>query len=436
MSETFVPEPTADDAVAFRRGELNPREYAAAICARIETVDAELEAFVAEPERRERLHAELRELVRRWPDVEDRLPLFGVPIGVKDVLHVDGLPTRAGSRLAPETLAGPEASVVTRLRAAGAVVAGKTVTAEFAFTAPGPTRNPHDRDHTPGGSSSGSAAAVAAGMVPLALGTQTVGSVIRPAAYCGVVGFKPGYRRIPSGGLISNAPTFDTVGFLCRDLELLTAASSAACTAWRVGVRIERMPVLGVPAGPYLEQAEPEALKAFEDQVARLGAAGFPIRRVEMLCTIHEVNQRNAVINLAELAHSHVHLFPTHSERYHETTAAAIREGQQVPRAAYERALAEREEFAAQIVDLMDTHNVDLWIAPAATGPAPEGLGSTGSPVMNLPWTQARFPVITVPVGRATGGLPLGLQCVGRPGADELLLGRAHLLMRALARSR
>jgi Asp-tRNA(Asn)/Glu-tRNA(Gln) amidotransferase A subunit family amidase len=311
---------------------------------------------------------------------------------------------------------------VALLRAAGALVVGKTVTAEFAFNAPGPTRNPLHLAHSPGGSSSGSAAAVAAGLVVLALGTQTVGSVIRPAAYCGISGFKPTYARSPSDGLIANAPTFDTVGLFAPDVAGLVLAAPVLCASWRP-VTVDKLPVLGVPDGPYLEQSSVEARAAFETLVTTLAATGYDVRRTPALADISAVNERNQVINLVELARTHEQLFIAHADLYRDQTAAAVREGRQVSGDAYERALAERVNFAAGLVSLMDRAGIDAWIAPAATGPAPLGITTTGSPLMNLPWTQARLPVVTVPAGRApSGGLPLGLQCVARPGADEALL--------------
>ncbi|MEQ7126974.1 amidase [Actinopolymorpha sp. B11F2] len=425
---------------AVRRGDLDLVSLADEICTRIESVDADLQAFVAEPDRRQRVRTEASEMVRRWPDPRERPPLFGVPLGVKDVVHVDGLPTGAGARLPIEVLAASDAvdaPAVARLRDAGALVMGKTVTAEFAFMAPGPTRNPHDLRHTPGGSSSGSAAAVAAGLVALAIGTQTVGSVIRPAAFCGVVGFKPTYGRIPTAGVIANAPSFDTVGLLSHDVATATTAAAVVCDGWRARMEAGpmRRPVLGVPEGPYLDQATAEARQAFADQVGHLEDAGFAVRRISTLTDLGDVIQRNDLINLVELAWTHETWFRTYEDRYREQSATAIREGRRISVQAYERALTERKEYAAALVAQMDAEGIDGWIAPAATGPAPEGLHTTGSPLMNLPWTQARLPVVGVPAGAAANGLPLGVQFAARPNADEDLLNWAVELEGALATS-
>ncbi|GAA2757432.1 amidase [Actinopolymorpha rutila] len=444
------------------RHALDPDDPAStdSLCARIDAA-SELHAFVAEPGRRERVRRELHELrEQRDLSMQDRSrsghgsgrpALFGVPVGVKDIFHVDGLPTAAGSRLPPEVLGGPEGAAVTRLRNAGAVVAGKTVTAEFASVAPGPTRNPHRPGHTPGGSSSGSAAAVAAGLVPLALGTQTVGSVLRPAAYCGIVGFKPGHGRIPADGLVSNAPTFDTVGILAVDVATAARAAAVLCTDWCPDLvagpdaglpegdgTSEALPVLGVPGDAYLRQATTAARQAFAAQVDTLIAAGHVVRHVRLLDDqdeMDEVNRRNRTINGFEFARVHERWFATYADRYHPLTAAAIAVGRQVSDADYADALARRRHFADDLVRRMDAEGIDGWIAPAATGPAPEGLDSTGSPLMTLPWTQARLPAVSVPAG-LVDGLPVGVQCVARPGADETLLAWARRLAAVLGTTR
>lgn len=396
-------------------------------CDRIEAADGPLRAFVPEPGRRDRLRLEARAAAERWPDPADRPPLYGVPVGVKDIVHVDGLPTHAGSAVPAEVLAGPEASLIGRLRAAGALVAGKTVTAEFAVTAPGPTRNPHDVAHTPGGSSSGSAAAVAAGMVPLAIGTQTIGSMIRPAAYCGVVGFKPTHGRIPADGVIPNAPTFDTVGLFAPDTAGLLPAAGVLCDDWRPGTADEgrgedRRPTLAVPTGPYLDRAEAEAADAFEEQARKLSDAGFPVRRIPFPADFDALVARQRVINRYEVARTHAEWFPRYGELYREQTATAIRQGRRIGHETYASALRERDRFRDRLMAAMDEEGIDLWIAPAATGPAPLGLASTGDSIMSLPWSVAGVPVLGVPAGRAANSLPLGLQCAARPGADERLL--------------
>ncbi|MFI0981822.1 amidase [Streptomyces sp. NPDC021093] len=386
--------------------------------AEIEQLDREIRAFVT---------------VADPPAVPAPGPLSGVAVGVKDIVRVDGLPTGGGSALPPEALAGQQATVVGRLLAAGAYVAGKTVTAEFAILAPGPTRNPHNLAHTPGGSSSGSAAAVAAGMVPLAVGTQTVGSMIRPAAYCGIVGFKPTYGRIPIDGVIPNAPSFDTLGLYATDVAGIVPAARVVCDGWRGPGSAPATPVLGVPDGPYLAQAEPTALAAFEAQILALRAAGYEVRRVPVMADFDEVRRQLFTMNRYEAVRSHAPWFGRYGHLYRAETVAVIREGEGIDTSSYEAAKAGREEFRSRIAEAVRRAGTDLWITPAAPGPAPKGIATTGSSVMSLPWSFAGLPSLSLPAGRGAGGLPLGVQCVARAGEDERLLEWGTDLQRTLA---
>ncbi|MFE2723319.1 amidase [Kitasatospora sp. NPDC059327] len=433
MDESLVrPRSLADEVARLRSGHPGPVAHADLLCGRIERLDPLIHAFVPEPGRPERLRAEARALVARYPDPAAAPPLYGVAVGIKDIVHVDGLPTHAGSALPPGVLAGPQAVVVDRLRAAGALVAGKTVTAEFAGSAPGPTRNPHHPWHTPGGSSSGSAAAVAAGLVSLAIGTQTVGSVIRPAAYCGVVGLRPTYGRIPMDGVIPNAPSFDALGLFTADLAGAALAAPLLCDDWRPTGDVAP-PVLGVPVGPYPERAGPLAREAFQEQLDRLRAAGLTVRPVDLLPDFEQVVRQLRTVNRFEFARSHADWFARFGGLYRPETAAGIRHGQGVDPSDREAALSARAQFRARIAEQAGRAGVDLWLAPSATGPAPLGLDSTGDAVMSLPWSYAGLPALSLPAGRAPDGLPLGLQVVGAAGADELLLAQAAVLERALA---
>ncbi|MBD0675947.1 amidase [Streptomyces sp. CBMA156] len=431
MEEPLVrPRPLASEAAGLRAGVPELPEYVDRLCALVERVDPLIHAFVPEPGRHGRLRAQARELAARYPEPDGRPPLYGVAVGVKDIVHVDGLPTHGGSALPPGVLAGPQAPVVERLRAAGALVAGKTVTAEFAASAPGPTRNPHHPGHTPGGSSSGSAAAVAAGLVPLAIGTQTVGSVVRPAAYCGVVGFRPTYGRIPIDGVIPNAPSFDTLGVFTADLAGAALVAPLLCDGWRPADDSE--PALGVPDGTYLERAEPAALRAFEEQLARLARAGLTVRRVELFPDFAEVGRQLQTVNRFELARSHADWFARFGGLYRPETAAGIRVGQGVAAEDRAAALRFRERLRERVAAAQTAAGVDLWLAPSATGGAPEGLHGTGDAVMSLPWSFLGRPALSLPAGWTGEGLPLGLQVVGAEGGDERLLAQAALLERLL----
>jgi len=418
--------PLAEVVDDLRRGRVDPVEYVETLENRAATVEADIEAFVSETLDWDRARAAASDGV----DSDDTTcpPLSGVPVGVKDVFHVEGLATRAGSKLPPEALAGPEAAAVTRLRDAGAVVLGKTVTAEFAYFEPGPTRNPHDTGHTPGGSSSGSAAAVAAGLCPLALGTQTIGSVARPAAFCGVVGFKPTYGRVPTDGVIPVSPAVDTVGWFTQDVAGARLATAVLCDDWRTLPEPRDRPTLGVPEGAYLDQADAVGRGAFEAGVETLAAAGYDVERVDVLANVAEVNGRHEQLMAAEMASSHEVWYREDADRYADATRELIERGREVAGGEIARGRQGRHDLRETLEARMAEAGIDLWVSPAAPGPAPEGIDDTGDPVMNLPWTHAGLPVVSVPAGTAGGGngleegLPVGLQCVARAGADEDLL--------------
>lgn len=402
-----------------------------AACDRLDQIDPAIQAFLPEPDRRQRLDREARALEARYPDRWARPALCGVPIAVKDIFRVDGFPTRAGSSLPPDIFEGPEASVVRCLKAHGALILGKAVATEFAYFEPGPTRNPHHPDHTPGGSSSGSAAAVAAGLCALALGTQTIGSVIRPASYCGVVGFKPSFGRIPTDGVIPISASLDHVGLFTADAQSMRLAAALLVNGWRAPVAAAgfgpRPPVIGIPLGPYLNQAEPEARAVLDVEIERLRNSGQTVIEVPMFEDLDAITAHNRQIMSAEMASVHRRWFTEYEARYRPRTAGLIREGQQVTPAQLAAAHQAQVALRQRIESAMDAHTIDLWLCPAATGPAPRGLLSTGSPVMSLPWTQAGLPALTCPGGTSEAGLPIGLQWVARFGADEQLLGWAVL---------
>lgn len=409
----------------LRSGALPLSSYIDQLQTYFERREPDVLAFVEEEGRFERLRNEAEALLRRYPEPEMRPPLFGAALGVKDIFHVAGLETRAGSKLPVEELQGPEGAVVTAFKQAGALVLGKTVTTEFAYFAPGPTRNPHDAAHTPGGSSSGSAAAVGAGLCPLALGTQTIGSVNRPAAFCGVVGFKPSYERISRAGVIPLSPSLDHVGLFTADVFSMTLAASLVLAKWQPPERRERA-VLAIPQGPYLQRASQEGLAHFAATRATLARAGFEIKEVQALGDFEAIEARHMALMSAEAAQVHDAWFSKYDHLYHAKTAALLTRGAMVSDDDLAAAREARLTLRRQLMDLMESEQFDLWITPAAPGPAPAGLASTGDPVMNLPWTQSGLPSLTIPSGFNEEGLPFGLQLVGRWHGDELLLAQAQ----------
>ena len=420
----------ARTAAALRAGERTLDDHLARTRDRFEAVEPELEAFVPEPGRWDRLEADADRLERRHPRPGRRPALYGVPVGVKDVFHVDGFETLAGSEVPPEALAGPQATVVTALLGAGALVLGKTVTTEFAFFDPGPTRNPHDPAHTPGGSSSGSAAAVAAGETPLALGTQTIGSIARPAAFCGVVGVKPSHGRLPLDGVIPVSSSVDHVGFFTQDVLSAQLAAAVLYPDWGPLLDLDP-PLLGAVDGPYLDQAEPATVDAFEAQLGRLEDAGHTVTRLTAFDDIEAVNDRHRQLVAAETAVAHDEWYPAFGERYGPELRDLIERGRSVTAGELADARAGRSALRRELEARMAEAEVDVLLSPSAPGPAPEGLGSTGDPVMNLPWTHSGLPTVTIPAG-TLDGLPLGVQCAGRFGFDEWLLRWVEPLHAAL----
>jgi Asp-tRNA(Asn)/Glu-tRNA(Gln) amidotransferase A subunit family amidase len=383
-------------------------------------------AFVSEEGRFRRLRDEAEALISRFPNPEERPELFTLLIGVKDIFHVDGFTTRAGSRLPIEILQGSEAECVTHLKKAGALVLGKTVTTEFAYFSPGPTRNPRNLEHTPGGSSSGSAAAVAAGLCRVTLGTQTIGSIIRPAAFCGVVGIKPSYDRISRNGVIPLAPSLDHVGFFTSDIATAKLVAPVIFKDWDKSIYGKTKPILGIPEGPYLEKASIPARTAYQRHCEALSKAGYEVRRVNTFAELQEITTRNGVILAGEAARVHAEWFDKYSDLYSLKTAELIRRGQKITDAQLTQALKEKKTFQAQLEGTMKSNEIDLWISPATIGTAPKGLESTGDPAMNLPWTQAGLPTINIPAGKNGAGLPIGLQVTGGPSQDERLLAWAE----------
>lgn len=427
-------------AARLRDGRLSLIDYLDTLEAHINGREPEVLALLPEADRFGRLRQEAADLLAQYPDPTTRPPLFGVPVGVKDIFRVDGFATRAGSRLPPAVLAGEEATSVSALRAAGALILGKTVTTEFAYFAPGPTRHPISEalgeDYTPGGSSSGSAAAVAAGFCPLTLGTQTIGSVIRPAAFCGVVGFKPSLGRIPTTGVIPLSPSVDHVGFFTPTVADAALVAPHLCAGWQPHSPLSTLHsplVLGIPEGRYLERTSAEGLTHFRATCERLAEAGYTVRSVHAMPDFADIVERHNRLVAADAAQVHQQWFAEFGELYHERTADLIRRGQKVAADDLETARDGRFWLRQQLTDLMDEHGIDLWLSPAAPGPAPKGLDKTGDPVMNLPWTHAGLPAVTIPDGSSDNGLPLGLQVVGRFAADEYLLVAAQGLEATLS---
>lgn len=415
-------------SLALRSGGLDPAVNLTETLRLTEESDALVRALLPEVGRRERLAAEMQALLARFPDPASRPPLFGVPVGVKDLLRVDGLPTRAGSFLPPELFAGPEAAIATRLTALGALVLGKTETDEFAYSEPPVTRNPRNLRHTPGGSSGGSAAAVALGLTPLALGTQTLRSIVGPASFCGVVGYKPSWGSIATDGLIFMSPSIDTIGLLTQDVE--SAIFAAEHVAGIVAAKPARRPVLGMIEGIMRHSLEEHAELAYREQVARLEQAGFEVRRVQLFEDewLRGVTARSMTVLHYEMAQVHRPWFERYGTLYRRRTHAAVTGGQGISTEHYAAAHAFIADYRERMAELMEQAGIDLWALPGTRGAAPEGYDVTGSVDMTGTWSYGGLASLCLPAGLAPNGLPLGLQLIPAYGRDAELLGWARMV--------
>jgi len=421
-------------ARAFRSGELPIINYISQIESFFEKREPSVLSFIPEEKRFERLRTDAQEIISRFPDPKNRPRLFGMTVGVKDIFHVDGFTTQAGSRLPANELQGNEAESVARLKNAGALIFGKTITTEFAYFTPGPTRNPHNPDHTPGGSSSGSAAAVGAGLCPLALGTQTIGSLIRPASFCGTVTLKPTYDRISRSGVIPLSSSLDHIGFFTPDISTAKQVAPFIYNDWNGSISLDGKPTLGIPEGPYLACASDYTLARFNTICDSLSEAGYEIRRISIMDDYQDIRTLHDVIMSAEAAQCHKAWFEKHENLYSPKFTDLIKRGQSITNSQLQTAFESRDKFRNQITQAMTDNNIDLWISPPTIGPAPKGLDSTGDPVMNLPWTQIGFPAINLPAGKSDDGLPMGFQVVGKWNADEALLNWAEDLEKVVSK--
>jgi Asp-tRNA(Asn)/Glu-tRNA(Gln) amidotransferase A subunit family amidase len=357
--------------------------------------------------------------------------LHGVPIGVKDVIDTVDLPTEMGSPIYKGHRAACDAACVAVARAAGAVILGKTVTAEFAGMFPGPTTNPHNPAHTPGGSSSGSAAAVADCMVPAAFGTQTGGSVLRPAAFCGAVGYKPTFNLINRSGIKFAAESLDTIGVITRtidDAELVTGAVIGKEPARRT---MESAPRLGLCRTPLWDTAQPETKHAVEDAAKRLSAAGASVREITLPDEFSRLfHASRETMNNYERSKSMAADFAAHGERISKVLSDRIKLGMAMPHDEYLAALRLAEDCRAKI-DLA-FEGLDAMISPCVKGEAPRGLNPTGDPAFQQFWTVLYGPTMSLPTHRGPNGLPVGLQVVARRYDDDRLFACARWIMAKL----
>jgi amidase len=363
-----------------------------------------------------------------------RGPLHGIPIAVKDLIDTVDMPTTYGSSIYRGHRPAADASCVALARAAGAVVLGKTVTTEFAAFTPGKTANPRHPAHTPGGSSSGSAAAVADGMTPLAFGTQTAGSIIRPAAYCGCIGYKPSFGLINRAGVKPLADSLDTIGVLAGTVE--DAAFFAGVLSERPALRHLAMPSeaprFGLYRTPMWEEAEPATAAALDGARAALERAGAAVAELALAPEHHGLAEVQNTIMGFEMVRALAYERTLHSAELSPRLGQLLDAGMTIGADEYDRTLARTAEARAGLDAFFGV--CDAVLVPAAPGEAPVGLGNTGDPIFNRMWTLLGVPCVTLPARWAENGLPTGVQLVGRLGDDARLTACAVFLERALAR--
>ena len=431
----------AEAAREIAAGRLAVEDYARALLARIDEREPRVQAwawldaaYALEEARRH------DEATRGGPGFA-HAPLAGVPVGVKDIIDVQGMPTEDGTVLHAGRIAQADAALIARLRAAGGWPIGKTVTTELATYAPGKTRNPHDARHTPGGSSSGSAAAVAAGMVPLAIGTQTNGSVIRPASFCGVVGYKPTFGAIGRSGVLSQSPPLDQIGVFARTVE---DAALLAETLWghdpgdaatralpapplsRVAAsEPPHPPRFGWARMPWWDRVAPDAQAAFGALLERLGeqqaTVELPPSAADAIGWLRTVME-------ADIAGSFEAEYERGRAQLSASLVGQIERGRRISAVDYRKARAQAEPLAAAFAPLFE--RFDAILAPATLGTAPLAADGTGDPIACTLWTFCGMPAVSLPLLAGANGLPLGVQLVAARGDDARLLRTARWLMR------
>jgi Asp-tRNA(Asn)/Glu-tRNA(Gln) amidotransferase A subunit family amidase len=406
----------AEAAKRLARREITAEALLRDCLARIDARETEVRAW--QHVGRDQALARARELDRGAV----RGPLHGLPVGVKDVFDTHDMPTEYGSPIYAGHRPASDAAVVALTRRAGGIVLGKTVTTEFATFHPGPTRNPHNAAHTPGGSSSGSAAATADFMAALAFGTQTAGSVIRPAAYCGVVGYKPTYNTLPRAGFKNDADSLDTVGVLARKVEDVALFVSALASRPELNAAPEVPVRVGLCRTHQWDRALPETVAAVEGAAARISKDARVVD-VTLPQAFAGLLKAQIAVMWYEVAHNLADEFTRHPEQLSAALRERCEKGFAMAPAEYASAIALGRECRARLAEVFG--DCDVLLAPSAPGEAPAGV-PTGDPVMNQVWTLLHAPCVTVPAGTGPKGLPVGVQIVGRIGDDARTLAAAQ----------
>jgi Asp-tRNA(Asn)/Glu-tRNA(Gln) amidotransferase A subunit family amidase len=435
---------TASEAAQrINRGVLSSEELVQSCLERIRALEPTVQAWQFLDE--EHVLAQARAADERKRSGEPVGALNGVPVGIKDIIDTADMPTENGTVLHKGRTPRFDAAVVASLRAAGAVIMGKTVTTECAYFTPGKTRNPHNSEHTPGGSSSGSAAAVGAHMVPLALGSQTAGSVIRPASFCGVYAMKPTHGLIPRTGVLQLSRSLDHVGLFARGIEDLALLGEQLVgydqrdpdTRPRARIPFQRIsaeeppipPLLAFVKTPHWERVDADAKEAYGELVESLGDR---VEEVELFPSAREAWDWQRTIMEAEMAANLEPLWLAGKDQLSDRLRGLIERGRETKAIDYQRALR-RLAPVVESFDELFMERYDAILTPPALGTAPKGLGATGDPVFCVLWTLLGMPAVTLPLMQGANGLPLGVQLVGRRNFDARLLRTARWLERKVA---
>ncbi|HXZ34543.1 MAG TPA: amidase [Thermodesulfobacteriota bacterium] len=426
----------------IRRRKLSPVALAESLLKRIDALEPSIQAWVTLD--RQKVLEEARRCEKETARGRKRGMLHGIPLGVKDIFYTAGVKTTGGSKVLADFVPFFDSTAVLRLKQAGAIVLGKTATTEFAHADPAPTRNPWNREHTPGGSSSGSAAAVATGMCPGALGSQTGGSVLRPASYCGAVGLKPTYGRISRYGVLPFSWSLDHVGLFTRTvsdaallLNVLAGYDTQDPTTSREPVpdytrasKSSRAPFIGVVEEFYRKNSETQVWKNTDEVLARLKKTGAKAETVKMPGSFAVVHDAHRIVMRTEGAAFHQPLYEKHRELYRPKLRELIEIGSLIPGVDYLTAYRIKREFRRQMDRVMERY--DLLLTPSTSSPAPRGLESTGDAWFQVPWSFSGLPTITLPSGLSQEGLPLGIQLVGKAFSEGKLLALARWCEKAL----
>ena len=408
-------------------GALSPRAVVELCAEAVATHESEIGAFAALDLDAARRRVEQQQLAL--------LPLHGLPVGIKDIFDTADLPTAYGSAIYAGHRPKADAAMVMLIRRAGGLVLGKTVTTEFASLEPAGTRNPRNPAHTPGGSSSGSAAAVAAGMLPLALGSQTGGSVIRPAAFCGVAGFKPSYRLLPTVGMKCFSWSLDTVGLFGASVpDVAFAAAAMSGRDLRVDGRPpQAAPVVALVRTPFWQDASAAMQNAVERAARAAERSGARVKDMELPPIFADAVRAHRIVQGYEAIRALAFEYDFHRDRMGPVLRAQLDDAATIDADTYDNARRITRRARRALIDLLP--DGEVMLTPSAPGAAPKGLGSTGEPTFNRLWTLLGTPCVNVPGLSDADGLPLGVQVVARFGRDRFALSAAAWLESAVARS-